>query len=68
MQSVPLITAIRSVSNWSCGVPQESSIYKAYLSYIRTAKHFIYIENQFFISAIDQATPKNKIARQLYAR
>ena len=49
-------------------MPQESSIYKAYLAYIRGAKHFIYIENQFFISSLEQNTPKNKIARQLYAR
>lgn len=60
---------IRSVSNWSAGCPEpEQSIYKAYLTAIKRAKHFIYIENQYFISSINRIRPKNRIADALYQR
>ncbi|PPQ84945.1 hypothetical protein CVT25_004458 [Psilocybe cyanescens] len=45
------IQAIRSVSDWSHGVLTEASIQDAYIQLIREAEHYIYIENQFFISA-----------------
>jgi phosphatidylserine/phosphatidylglycerophosphate/cardiolipin synthase-like enzyme len=43
---------LRSASNWSCGLDKkdENSILKAYYNLIDNAKHYIYIENQFFIS------------------
>lgn len=43
---------LRSVSNWSAGLVKkdESSILKAYYDLIDNAKHYIFIENQFFIS------------------
>lgn len=42
---------VRSVSKWSAGVDEtEASIFSAYVDLIRQAKHFIYIENQFFIT------------------
>ena len=41
----------RSVDNWSAGQEHEASIYNAYVDAIKNAKHFIYIENQFFISS-----------------
>ena len=45
------VQVLRSVSKWSAGVTiTENSILKAYYSLIKNAKHYIYIENQFFIS------------------
>ncbi|KAI0681699.1 hypothetical protein C8T65DRAFT_751386 [Cerioporus squamosus] len=41
---------VRSVSDWSHGVLTERSIQNAYIDLIRESEHFIYIENQFFIS------------------
>lgn len=43
---------IRSVSNWSAGLikKDENSILKAYYDLIDNSKHYIFIENQFFIS------------------
>ena len=44
---------VRSASRWSLGLrdtTHECSIQIAYLNLIREAKHYIYIENQFFIS------------------
>ncbi len=56
----------------------ERSIEKAYLYGIQLSQHFIYIgtrgseynslENQYFISGIDQTKPKNRIAKALYER
>ena len=45
------IQVLRSVDKWSAGQTHEASIYNAYLHAIKNAKHFIYIENQFFISS-----------------
>ena len=45
---------LRSASEWSIGTEDdivERSIQNAYLSLIRDSKHYIYIENQFFISS-----------------
>jgi phospholipase D1/2 len=41
----------RSATEWSQGVPHEKSIQNAYISLIEHATHFVYIENQFFITA-----------------
>eukprot|EP00027_Filamoeba_sp_ATCC50430_P013027 CAMPEP_0168572504 /NCGR_PEP_ID=MMETSP0413-20121227/17974_1 /TAXON_ID=136452 /ORGANISM="Filamoeba nolandi, Strain NC-AS-23-1" /LENGTH=364 /DNA_ID=CAMNT_0008605567 /DNA_START=42 /DNA_END=1137 /DNA_ORIENTATION=- len=46
----------------------ERSVYKAYVSAIKKAQHFIYIENQYFISSINRIRPKNKILAALYER
>ena len=45
------VQVLRSVDKWSAGQPHEVSIYNAYLRAIQNAEHFIYIENQFFISS-----------------
>jgi phospholipase D1/2 len=45
------VQVLRSVDDWSAGQPHEASIYNAYLETIMNAKHYIYIENQFFISS-----------------
>ncbi|KAJ1721323.1 hypothetical protein LPJ53_004147 [Coemansia erecta] len=62
---------LRSSAEWSMGITKESSIHTAYCEMIRNAKHFIYIENQFFISnAREDAgyTIKNRIAEAIVDR
>ena len=45
------IQTFRSVSEWNTGVTQtEDSILNAYYKLIENSKHYIYIENQFFVS------------------
>ncbi|KAF2127758.1 phospholipase-like protein PldA [Dothidotthia symphoricarpi CBS 119687] len=46
---------VRSSADWSMGIePAEHSIQNAYCEIIRNAKHYVYIENQFFITATAQ--------------
>ncbi|KAH7328165.1 putative phospholipase D [Stachybotrys elegans] len=45
------IQVIRSCTQWSAGHSTEHSIANAYIHTIENARHFIYIENQFFITA-----------------
>lgn len=64
---------LRSVSAWSIGFPAdmvENSIHKAYIHHIGQARHFIYIENQYFMSSYDtiDCPLKNKIAEALFNR
>ncbi|PWW79693.1 phospholipase D/nuclease [Tuber magnatum] len=62
---------VRSSSKWSHGLPAtEHSIAHAYIEIISAAKHFIYIENQFFITATDdkQSPILNKIGRAIVDR
>ncbi|PSR92563.1 Phospholipase D zeta 1 like [Actinidia chinensis var. chinensis] len=61
---------IRSVSQWSAGTSQiEESIHNAYCSLIEKAEHFIYIENQFFISGLSgDEIIRNRILEALYRR
>ncbi|CAI0404922.1 unnamed protein product [Linum tenue] len=61
---------IRSVSQWSAGSSQtEDSIHKAYCSLIEKAEHFIYIENQFFISGLNEdEVIQNRVLEALYRR
>ncbi|KAJ5540432.1 Phospholipase D/Transphosphatidylase [Penicillium frequentans] len=42
---------VRSSDDWSSGILNEHSIQNAYCEVIRNAEHFVYIENQFFITA-----------------
>ena len=45
------VQALRSTSKWSIGIKEtETSILKAYYDLIKNSKHYIYIENQYFIS------------------
>lgn len=45
------VHALRSISKWSIGLEQiETSILKAYYDLIENSKHYIFIENQYFIS------------------
>eukprot|EP01087_Luapelamoeba_hula_P008735 TRINITY_DN2206_c0_g1_i1.p1 TRINITY_DN2206_c0_g1~~TRINITY_DN2206_c0_g1_i1.p1 ORF type:complete len:1114 (+),score=189.00 TRINITY_DN2206_c0_g1_i1:58-3399(+) len=60
---------IRSACAWSAGmIIPEQSIYRGYLHAIKNAQHFIYIENQYFISSITRICPKNRIAEAIYNR
>jgi len=60
---------VRSAGLWSYGLEDpEHSIHMAYLSLINQADHFIYIENQFFISSTAGSPVKNQIAQALVDR
>ena len=61
---------VRSACQWSHGIPVEHSIANAYIEIIKKAQHFIYIENQFFITATNdrQRPVKNKIGAAIVER
>eukprot|EP01102_Stenamoeba_stenopodia_P004549 TRINITY_DN1484_c0_g1_i4.p1 TRINITY_DN1484_c0_g1~~TRINITY_DN1484_c0_g1_i4.p1 ORF type:complete len:1275 (-),score=210.16 TRINITY_DN1484_c0_g1_i4:125-3949(-) len=59
---------LRSVTVWSAGIITEQSIYKAYLDCIARSQHYIYIENQYFISSTGPKGTLNKIARAIVER
>jgi phospholipase D1/2 len=45
------VQVLRSASEWSAGLRKtENSILKGYYQLIENSKHYIYIENQFFVS------------------
>jgi len=58
---------VRSSSDWSSGILTEHSIQNAYCELIRNAQHYVYIENQFFITATGehQAPIKNQIGKAI---
>ena len=57
---------LRSSCMWSTGVDRkECSIMNAYIELIKGAKHFIYIENQYFLSKISGSPCKNPILETL---
>ncbi|KAI9011006.1 hypothetical protein CLU79DRAFT_839416 [Phycomyces nitens] len=63
------VQLLRSSAEWSSGIEREHSIYNAYMECISKAKHFVYIENQFFISATTQEKLlRNKIAQAMVER
>jgi phosphatidylserine/phosphatidylglycerophosphate/cardiolipin synthase-like enzyme len=63
------VQVLRSVSSWSAGISKtESSIHEAMKHLISTARHYIYIENQFFVSLMDDTSVLNNIAQCLYER
>ncbi|CAG9820118.1 unnamed protein product [Phaedon cochleariae] len=64
---------LRSVSCWSCGFFEsdtvEQSIHEAYIDAITKAQHYIYIENQFFITlSYNNPNTRNQIGESLYKR
>jgi len=60
---------VRSVGYWSSGQTiKEESVYRAYESLIRSARRFIYIENQYFISSVSRFFPENRVVKALYER
>ncbi|KAL9008246.1 MAG: hypothetical protein Q9173_006614 [Seirophora scorigena] len=58
---------VRSSCDWSSGILTEHSIQNAYCEIIRNAVHFVYIENQFFITATgeEQSPIHNTIGRAI---
>ncbi|KAL8686397.1 MAG: hypothetical protein Q9224_005460 [Gallowayella concinna] len=61
---------VRSCSKWSHGTSTEHSIQNAYIDVIQRSQHFVYIENQFFITATgdSQKPVQNKIGAALVDR
>ncbi|KAL4783945.1 hypothetical protein BJX76DRAFT_238889 [Aspergillus varians] len=66
------VQILRSSSTWSTGTPDvtEHSIMNAYVKLIEESEHFVYIENQFFISTceIDGRKIENLIGDALVER
>ncbi|KAJ2905464.1 hypothetical protein MKZ38_005340 [Zalerion maritima] len=58
---------VRSSGDWSSGILTEHSIQNAYQSIIRSAQHYVYIENQFFITATgeEQSPVHNTIGKAM---
>ncbi|KAL2139210.1 hypothetical protein VTI28DRAFT_5498 [Corynascus sepedonium] len=58
---------VRSSADWSSGILTDHSIQNAYSEIIRNAQHYVYIENQFFITATgDQQAPiRNTLGRAM---
>lgn len=60
---------LRSGGRWSLGLEDpETSIHTAYLHLIDSADHYIYIENQFFISSTAGRPVRNQVAQALVER
>jgi phosphatidylserine/phosphatidylglycerophosphate/cardiolipin synthase-like enzyme len=68
------VQVLRSASHWSIGLrKRETSIHYAYVQNILLAKRFIYIENQFFLSATKRSSRskkgiKNSIIKAIFYR
>ncbi|KAF1927556.1 phospholipase D active site motif protein [Didymella exigua CBS 183.55] len=60
----------RSSTKWSHNISTEHSIQNAYIETIRDSQHFVYIENQFFITATgDKQRPiKNQVGAAIVER
>lgn len=58
---------VRSSDDWSSGILLDHSIQNAYAEVIEKAEHYVYIENQFFITATgDQQAPvENTLGRAI---
>ncbi|XP_041670061.1 phospholipase D1 isoform X1 [Cheilinus undulatus] len=63
------VQILRSASDWSAGIKyHEESIHNAYVHTIENSQHFVYIENQFFISCADNRHVFNKIGDAIAER
>lgn len=65
------VQILRSASDWSLGITEtEHSIMNAYCKMIEESEHFVYIENQFFITSCDTMNVKiiNKIGDAIVER
>lgn len=60
----------RSSAKWSHNISTEHSIQNAYCEIIKNSQHFVYIENQFFITATgnDQKPVKNQVGAAIVER
>uniref|UniRef100_W5N7K7 Phospholipase D2 n=1 Tax=Lepisosteus oculatus TaxID=7918 RepID=W5N7K7_LEPOC len=61
------VQILRSVDRWSAGTC-ECSIHRAYIDTIESSEHYVYIENQFFISCSDEKSVFNRIGDALVDR
>uniref|UniRef100_A0A8C6PMQ1 phospholipase D n=1 Tax=Nothobranchius furzeri TaxID=105023 RepID=A0A8C6PMQ1_NOTFU len=61
------VQVLRSAHTWSAGTC-ESSILNTYIHIIKNSEHYIYIENQFFISCTEGTTVKNGIGKAVVDR
>ncbi|XP_028322528.1 phospholipase D1 isoform X2 [Gouania willdenowi] len=61
------VQILRSADRWSTGTC-ENSILNAYIHVIENSQHYIYIENQFFISCADAKTVYNGIGDAIVNR
>jgi len=59
------VQTVRSLSRWSGTHFQESSIYTAYMDAIRKAEHYIFLENQYFISNTAGFGVQNRVAEAI---
>ncbi len=58
---------LRSLAEWSgTNATKEQSIFNAYAYLIKNSEHFIYVENQFFVSSVDVV--QNQIAHLMVDR
>ncbi|MBN3298531.1 PLD1 Phospholipase, partial [Amia calva] len=63
------VQVLRSAADWSAGIKyHEESIHNAYVHTIQKSQHYIYIENQFFISCADNRYVFNKIGDTIAER
>lgn len=65
------VQILRSASNWSLGIEDpEASIQTAYVEMIEGSDHFVYMENQFFITSTETMNVKivNRIGDALVER
>lgn len=60
----------RSSAKWSHNITTEHSIQNAYCEIIKNSQHFVYIENQFFITATgnEQKPIKNQVGAAIVER
>ncbi|XP_058630844.1 phospholipase D2 [Onychostoma macrolepis] len=61
------VQVLRSVDRWSAGT-SEHSILNAYIHVIENSEHYVYLENQFFISCSDQKNVLNTIGDAIVKR
>ncbi|XP_006890415.1 PREDICTED: phospholipase D1 isoform X2 [Elephantulus edwardii] len=63
------VQLLRSAADWSAGIKyHEESIHTAYVHVIENSKHYIYIENQFFISCADDKVVFNRVGDAIARR
>ncbi|KAG5459454.1 MAG: hypothetical protein BJ554DRAFT_142, partial [Olpidium bornovanus] len=64
------VQVLRQSAQWSSGIAHEASVYKAWYELISEAKHFVYIENQFFVTTTGEAASgiKNQLGNAIVER
>ncbi|KAG8511475.1 Phospholipase D1 [Galemys pyrenaicus] len=63
------VQLLRSAADWSAGIKyHEESIHTAYVNVIAKSEHYIYIENQFFISCADDKVVFNRVGDAIAQR